>query len=307
MKKFFLAAILFILLTITFPVFAQTPQPTPKLSGQLKKCYFPNQCLGTDEPTEFTCDYDTKEKCQAASTAAPAQPQNFLGTISNQSIPGLDCGVGGATDGTEKCCSLALPQINTLPAIPSGSVTDVLSKLPLTGDIINAYNSLSAAATQRLDAIKNFQKNNPNTVCVNGEPQPSATDPNCKCASSSANMNKSIAQLCYNYLSNTSELKDCLACASGDGMWTGIGCIPLNLQSFVGNFLLSMGIGFGGLVAILCIIYSAFMMQTSQGSPEKIKKSQEMLTSCIMGLMLIVFSIFILKLIGVNILRIPFL
>jgi len=47
------------------------------------------------------------------------------------------------------------------------------------------------------------------------------------------------------------------------------------------------------------------MMQSSQGNPEKLKKAQEMITSCIMGLMLIIFSVFILKLIGVNILKIP--
>jgi len=46
-------------------------------------------------------------------------------------------------------------------------------------------------------------------------------------------------------------------------------------------------------------------MQSSQGNPEKLKKSQDMITSCIMGLMLIIFSIFILKLIGVDILKIP--
>ena len=47
------------------------------------------------------------------------------------------------------------------------------------------------------------------------------------------------------------------------------------------------------------------MMQTSQGNPEKLKKAQEMLTSCIMGLMLIIFSVLILRLIGVDILKIP--
>ena len=38
---------------------------------------------------------------------------------------------------------------------------------------------------------------------------------------------------------------------------------------------------------------------------EKIKKAQDLLTSCIMGLMLIIFAVFILRLVGVNILRIP--
>jgi len=66
-----------------------------------------------------------------------------------------------------------------------------------------------------------------------------------------------------------------------------------------------MGIGLAGLIALLCIIYAAFMIQISSGNPERIKKAQELLTSCIMGLMLIIFSVFILRLIGVDILKIP--
>ena len=55
----------------------------------------------------------------------------------------------------------------------------------------------------------------------------------------------------------------------------------------------------------MCIIYSAYLIQFSRGNPERIKKAREYLTSCIMGLLLIIFSIFILRLIGVDILRIP--
>jgi hypothetical protein len=99
---------------------------------------------------------------------------------------------------------------------------------------------------------------------------------------------------------------NCIRGASGTvGIWTSIGCISSDLKGFISQTLLSWGIGLAGIIALLCIIYSAFQMQTSQGNPEKIKKAQELLTSCIMGLMLIIFSIFILKLIGVNILKIP--
>jgi hypothetical protein len=66
-----------------------------------------------------------------------------------------------------------------------------------------------------------------------------------------------------------------------------------------------MGIGLAGGVAMLCIMYSAFRMQTSQGNPEAIKKAQETLTSCITGLVLIIFSVLILRIIAQDILRIP--
>jgi len=84
-----------------------------------------------------------------------------------------------------------------------------------------------------------------------------------------------------------------------------LGCVPINLANFISNYLLGRMIGLAGLLSLLCIIYSVFMMQTSQGSNEKLKKAQELLTSCILGLIFIIFSVFILKLIGVNILKIP--
>ena len=96
-----------------------------------------------------------------------------------------------------------------------------------------------------------------------------------------------------------------MACSNGGGVWSGIGCVKTNVREFIQDTLFRLGIGLAGGLALLCIIYSAFMMQTSQGNPEKLKKAQEMLTSCIMGLMLIIFSVLILRLIGVDILKIP--
>jgi hypothetical protein len=58
-------------------------------------------------------------------------------------------------------------------------------------------------------------------------------------------------------------------------------------------------------IAIGCIIYAAVQIQLSQGDAEKLKKARETLTSCILGFMLIIFSVFILRVIGVDILQIP--
>ena len=111
--------------------------------------------------------------------------------------------------------------------------------------------------------------------------------------------------MCKKYLgtSNPREFEACDRCAVS-GFYTGIGCIPLTLEGFIG-FVFTFGIGLGGIIALLCIIYSAFVMQTSSGNPERLKKAQENLTSCIMGLMLIIFAVFILRLVGLDILKIP--
>ena len=93
-------------------------------------------------------------------------------------------------------------------------------------------------------------------------------------------------------------------CADGNSINTAVGCIPINdTSSFIG-FVLGWGIGIGGGIAFLLIVYASFMITTSSGNPERLKAGQELLTSAIAGLIMLIFSIFILRLIGVNILKI---
>jgi len=137
--------------------------------------------------------------------------------------------------------------------------------------------------------------------CISGNPSTfDHSDPSCVCKLQPA----TTKMLCDKYLANSKDYSSCVNCSSS-GVWTSIGCVKNNLNSFIGETVFGMGIGLGGGFSLLCIIYAAFMMQSSQGNPEKLKKAQEMITSCIMGLMLIIFSVFILRLIGVNILKIP--
>ncbi|MBI4009029.1 hypothetical protein HY357_02250 [Candidatus Roizmanbacteria bacterium] len=112
-----------------------------------------------------------------------------------------------------------------------------------------------------------------------------------------------IAMLCAG-IESTDEATECAEC-SKHGVWTAIGCIDFKLSVAIRDTIFGLGVSLAGIIALLCIIYSAFILQTSQGNPERIKKAQELLTSCIMGLMLIIFSVFILRLIGVDILKIP--
>jgi hypothetical protein len=102
------------------------------------------------------------------------------------------------------------------------------------------------------------------------------------------------------------ELEACIDCAEDmGGLYTAIGCIPLNFSNFITNFILQIGIGIAGMASLLCIIYSAFMIQFSQGDAEKLQTAREQLVSCVIGLLLIIFSIFILRFIGKDILRLP--
>lgn len=89
------------------------------------------------------------------------------------------------------------------------------------------------------------------------------------------------------------------------GYWTAIGCIDSNLEGFIQNTIFGWGLGLAGITALLCVIYASFQLQMSANNPEQIKGAQELLTSCITGLIVIIFSVVILRIIGVDLLRIP--
>ena len=88
------------------------------------------------------------------------------------------------------------------------------------------------------------------------------------------------------------------------GVWTAFGCISTDPTGFMTK-ILDIGVGIGGGVAFLLILFGGFRMLTSAGNPEQLAAGQELVTSAIAGLLFVIFSIFILKLIGVNILGLP--
>jgi hypothetical protein len=90
-----------------------------------------------------------------------------------------------------------------------------------------------------------------------------------------------------------------------NGVSTAIGCIPvLGNSQGINSFFIKWGIGVASGIAFLLILYASFMIMTSAGNPERLKAGQELLTSAISGLILLIFSIFLLNFIGVKILGI---
>lgn len=85
---------------------------------------------------------------------------------------------------------------------------------------------------------------------------------------------------------------------------TGLGIeITTNAEGFIrGIFQIILGISGG--IALVLIIISGYRIMTSRANPEKIQQGKEQLTSAIIGLLFIIFSIVILQVIGVDILRI---
>ncbi len=92
---------------------------------------------------------------------------------------------------------------------------------------------------------------------------------------------------------------------NGKKLWTAIGCIPINYTAFISEVVLKTGVGIAGGIAFLYFLYGVFIILTSTGNAEKLEEAKQIITSALAGLILIIFSIFLLKTIGVDILKLP--
>lgn len=95
------------------------------------------------------------------------------------------------------------------------------------------------------------------------------------------------------------QKQKCLAVSTGLGI--DIATEPVNFVKSIFGIILSLS---GG-IALLLIIYSGYKLMLSQGNPEKVQEAKETLTAAIVGLLFIIFSLVILQVIGVDILKIP--
>jgi len=102
----------------------------------------------------------------------------------------------------------------------------------------------------------------------------------------------------------TKSRTDCETCAANEQIYTPFGCIPADPQGFIEN-VLKIAIGIAGGIAFLMMLYAGFTMMMSSGNPEKLNSGKEIFVSAIAGLLLIIFSAVILRIIGVDILKIP--
>lgn len=111
-------------------------------------------------------------------------------------------------------------------------------------------------------------------------------------------------ELCKQINTNTPQYQACADCFAGNGVWTAVGCIPSDPQSVI-KVVVTIGLGLGGGVVLIMILVGAAMLSVSQGDPNKTKEAQEIITSAVIGLVFVIFSVTILQFIGVSVLRIP--
>ena len=99
----------------------------------------------------------------------------------------------------------------------------------------------------------------------------------------------------------------------GEGIWTAVGCIPVRSPSgdatssvtvMIRSFI-TIGLGLAGGVVVLMVLAGSFLLSTSQGDLKRVEEGKNLISSAVIGLLFVIFSVTILRFIGVDILQLP--
>ena len=85
---------------------------------------------------------------------------------------------------------------------------------------------------------------------------------------------------------------------------TSLGILQVDPGTLVSD-IFGILLGISGGIAIVIIIIAGYRMMFAQGDPEKLQGARESITSAIIGLLFIIFSVIILRVIGVDIFHLP--
>lgn len=222
----------------------------------------------------------------------------------------LNCGFANAdTNGKQKCCA---PGIGAQEFNMASDVPEDCSWWDAGCHLSTRLQSYFTLKTQGMIDQKTSEYNE--LLSKNGGVMPECFVGTCEIVAGERKcVPEKASAICERYIDdeNYDAYSKCDTCmkqnldfGKSNKFYSAIGCIDTSFEGIIGQ-VFTLGIGAAGMIALGCIIYSAFIMQTSMGNPEQLQKAQENVTSCITGLILIILSIFILRVLGVDILRIP--
>lgn len=95
-------------------------------------------------------------------------------------------------------------------------------------------------------------------------------------------------------------------CNGGSGINTALGCLPFKSdQNQFTSALLGFLAGVSGAIALVIMLIATFQIMTGGDNAEQVKKGKELFTGAIMGLVFIIFSVTLLKIIAGDIIQLP--
>jgi hypothetical protein len=94
-----------------------------------------------------------------------------------------------------------------------------------------------------------------------------------------------------------------VTCGEGS-LATALGCLPYTYQPFV-TALLRFLVGISGAISLAVMLTGVFRLMTSSGDPKQVQSGRDLFNAGIMGLLLVVFSVSLLRLLAADILKLP--
>lgn len=88
------------------------------------------------------------------------------------------------------------------------------------------------------------------------------------------------------------------------GINTALGCIPYTADGFA-PALLGFLAGIVGAISLIVMLVATVQIMTAGGNPEAVQKGKELFTGAVMGLIFIVFSVGLLRLVAGDIIQLP--
>lgn len=93
-------------------------------------------------------------------------------------------------------------------------------------------------------------------------------------------------------------------CNGGTGIDTALGCMPFETTGFTTS-LLSFLAGTAGAISLILMLVATIQIMTGGDNAEQVKKGKELFTGAITGLLFIIFSVTLLKIIAGDIIKLP--
>lgn len=100
-------------------------------------------------------------------------------------------------------------------------------------------------------------------------------------------------------------IKTAFAACKSNEVETDLGCIPTDNPTQFVSTVYGIGLGLVGGLALLFIIYGAYLVLSSKGDPAQLEKGKSYIVYSIIGLVLAVAGFAFYQIIGVDVIKIP--
>jgi hypothetical protein len=89
-----------------------------------------------------------------------------------------------------------------------------------------------------------------------------------------------------------------------ESLSTALGCVPYTRAAFA-SALLTFIVGIAGAVALVTMLIATFLIMTAGDKADQLKKGRELFTSAVIGLLFLIFSVSLLRIIAGDIIKLP--